>query len=56
MSKETLSIEVKLPQPGDEAFEALVDQIAEAVYRKVTRRLSEPEDAESGDLESPALT
>lgn len=56
MSKETLSIEVKLPQPDDEAFKALVDQLAEAVYQKVTARLSKAGDAESGDLENPALT
>lgn len=56
MSKETLSIEVKLPQPGDEAFQVLVDQIAEAVYRKVTARLNEPDDTASPDLERPALS
>lgn len=55
MRKETLSIEVKLPQPGDEVFEEFVDQIAEAVYRKVTARLSEPDNAASLDLERPAL-
>lgn len=56
MSKETLSIEVKLPQPGDEAFEQLVEQIAEAAYRKVAARLNEPDDSASPDLERPALT
>ncbi|MCE1020522.1 hypothetical protein LU640_25590 [Pseudomonas monteilii] len=56
MTKETLSIEVKLPQAEDEAFKTLVDQLAEAVYQKVTERLSKVGDSESGDLENPALT
>lgn len=56
MNKETLSFEVKLPRHGDEAFEALVNQIAEAVYRNVADRLSKAKDAGSGDLEGPALT
>ncbi|GEM_PF-6705018 len=55
MKKETLSVELKLPQPGDEAFQMLVDQIAEAVYRKVMTRLSEPDGASSTDLEDPTL-
>ncbi|MBP5969925.1 hypothetical protein [Pseudomonas iridis] len=41
MKTEGLSIEVRLPAPGDEEFEALIENITDAVYERVKRRLQE---------------
>ena len=45
MKTEGLSIEVRLPVPGDEEFEALIENITDAVYERIKRRLQE--DAEN---------
>lgn len=38
MDTEKLTVLVELPKPGDESFEVLVDQLAEAVYQRVKER------------------
>ena len=45
MKTEGLSIEVRLPASGDKEFEALIENITDAVYERIKRRLQE--DAES---------
>lgn len=41
MTTEGLSITVQLPVPGDEAFEALVQNVSNAVYERITQRLQD---------------
>lgn len=50
MKTEGLSIEVRLPAPGDEEFETLVENIADAVYERIKRRLQD----EAGGAEDQA--
>ncbi|MEO8644605.1 hypothetical protein [Pseudomonas sp.] len=44
MKSEGMSIEVQLPEPGDEAFEAFVESVANAVYERVSKRLRNDEE------------
>lgn len=41
MEKQTLQVEVKFPQKGEEEFDSIVEQLAEAVYEKVKERLEQ---------------
>lgn len=53
MTTSTLQVEVKLPKAGEEEFERLVEELAEAVYRRVKERLEQ--DAEGAKWMSAAL-
>ncbi|MGE8465416.1 MAG: hypothetical protein ACN6QE_04655 [Pseudomonas putida] len=49
MATSTLQVEVKLPKAGEEEFERLVEELAEAVYRRVKERLEQ--DAEGAKVD-----
>ena len=49
MTTSTLQVEVKLPKVGEEEFERLVEELAEAVYRRVKERLEQ--DAEGAKVD-----
>ncbi|MCE0850705.1 hypothetical protein LU689_12365 [Pseudomonas asiatica] len=49
MTTSTLQVEVKLPKAGEEEFERLVEDLAEAVYRRVNERLEQ--DAEGAKVD-----
>ena len=53
MKETTVSIEVKLPAPGDDEFERFVDNVFKAVYERIKKRLQD--DAEGAVAASSAI-
>lgn len=49
MSTSTLRVEVRMPRSGDDEFEQWVEELAEAVYQRVKRRLER--DAEGAEVD-----
>ena len=41
MEATTVSVEVKLPTPGDDEFERFVDDVFKAVYERIKKRLQD---------------
>ncbi|CAB5584032.1 Uncharacterised protein [Pseudomonas putida] len=50
MATSTLQVEVKLPKAGEEEFERLADELAEAVYRRVKERLERDAEGAKGEV------
>jgi hypothetical protein len=50
MEKQSLQIEVRFPKKGEEEFNLLVDQLAEAVYEKVKERLQRDAESARGEI------
>ncbi|MGV0315178.1 hypothetical protein ACKU3N_004535 [Pseudomonas putida] len=49
MSTSTLQVEVRMPKAGDDEFEQWVEELAEAVYERIKRRLEH--DAEGAKVD-----
>lgn len=50
MATSTLQVEVKLPKVGEEEFERLAAELAEAVYRRVKERLKQDAEGAKGKV------
>ncbi|WP_168198477.1 hypothetical protein [Pseudomonas sp. DG56-2] len=50
MTTSTLQVEVRLPKAGDEEFEKLADDLADAVYQRVKGRLERDAEGAASDI------
>lgn len=50
MATSTLQVEVRLPRAGEEEFELLVEELAEAVYQRVKGRLEQDAEGATVDI------
>ena len=53
MKIESLSVDVKLPAPGDHEYEAFVESVVNAVYERIKKRLQD--DAEGAVAASSSI-
>lgn len=50
MTTSTLQVEVRLPKAGEDEFEKLADDLAEAVYQRVKGRLEQDAEGATVDI------
>ncbi len=52
MEATSISVEVKLPKPGDDEFEKFVDNVFAAVYERLQKRLQDDTEGASAASDS----